>query len=189
MPRTSDAKSKAIATAERLFRSQGYAATGLAQIIEESGAPKGSFYFHFPGGKDELGAAAVRSFGVRGLAVIRAIAASSGENAMSFVERISQAFAAEMRASDYVLGCLLQTLASERAPHDEVLSREIDAALGSWVGATTDYFEQCGVNEPERAATALIAALEGARTLARVFRSTAPFDAVAATLSKALAEN
>ncbi|WP_189558100.1 helix-turn-helix domain-containing protein, partial [Mesorhizobium sp. M2D.F.Ca.ET.153.01.1.1] len=51
MPRKTDAPARAIATAERLFRIQGYTATGLTQILEESGAPKGSFYFHFPRGK------------------------------------------------------------------------------------------------------------------------------------------
>jgi TetR/AcrR family transcriptional repressor of lmrAB and yxaGH operons len=54
MPRKTDARARAIATAERLFRIQGYTATGLTQIIEESGAPKGSFYFHFPRGKAQL---------------------------------------------------------------------------------------------------------------------------------------
>ena len=54
MPRTSDAREMAIQIAERLFAEQGYAATGLTQIIEESGSPKGSFYFHFPGGKRQL---------------------------------------------------------------------------------------------------------------------------------------
>jgi AcrR family transcriptional regulator len=38
-----DAKARAIAAAIRLIRMQGYAATGLSQILEESGAPKGSF--------------------------------------------------------------------------------------------------------------------------------------------------
>src|ERR1700761_2496536 len=56
MPRRTDARARAIATAERLFRIQGYTATGLTQIIEESGSPKGSFYFHFPRGKAPLAA-------------------------------------------------------------------------------------------------------------------------------------
>ena len=54
MPRRSDAKNKMIKTALLLFREKGYHGVGLAEILEQSGAPKGSFYHHFPGGKQEL---------------------------------------------------------------------------------------------------------------------------------------
>ncbi|HCX48740.1 MAG TPA: TetR/AcrR family transcriptional regulator [Bacillus sp. (in: Bacteria)] len=47
-------KDKIIKTASRLFQIQGYHATGLNQIINESGAPKGSLYYHFPDGKEQL---------------------------------------------------------------------------------------------------------------------------------------
>lgn len=47
-------KDKLIKTASRLFQMQGYHATGLNQITKESGAPKGSLYYHFPNGKEQL---------------------------------------------------------------------------------------------------------------------------------------
>ena len=52
-----------LAASVRLFRQKGYAATGLAEILAESGAPKGSLYHYFPGGKAEIGAEAVKLAG------------------------------------------------------------------------------------------------------------------------------
>ncbi|ALB47282.1 TetR/AcrR family transcriptional regulator [Clostridium beijerinckii] len=47
-------KEKFIETASRLFELKGYNATGLNEILAESGAPKGSLYYHFPKGKEQL---------------------------------------------------------------------------------------------------------------------------------------
>ncbi|MDQ0224048.1 TetR/AcrR family transcriptional regulator [Metabacillus niabensis] len=55
-----DSREKILQTASRLFQLQGYHATGLNQIIKESGAPKGSLYHYFPNGKEELAIEAVK---------------------------------------------------------------------------------------------------------------------------------
>src|SRR3984893_7357839 len=59
VPRPDRSRAALIETAGTLFRRQGYAATGLQQILDEAGVKAGSLYHHFPGGKRELGAAAV----------------------------------------------------------------------------------------------------------------------------------
>src|SRR5438034_10078937 len=54
MPRRTDSRSKMIHAAAELFRQRGYHATTVSDVVRESGAPRGSTYFHFPGGKAEL---------------------------------------------------------------------------------------------------------------------------------------
>jgi TetR/AcrR family transcriptional regulator, lmrAB and yxaGH operons repressor len=183
MARTSDARDRALATAETLFRTQGFAATGLAQIIAESGAPKGSFYFHFPGGKDQLAAEIITSFSARGLAGIAAAARATPGDAAGFIELICAGTAAEMRGSDYALGCVLQNIAGERAPHDPRLTPLLQDGFEAWVRAVADHLSACGIAEPRALAQALIAALEGARSLARASRSDSVFTAVASTFT------
>jgi TetR/AcrR family transcriptional regulator, lmrAB and yxaGH operons repressor len=186
MARPNDARQKALATAERLFRSQGYAATGLAQIINESGSPKGSFYFHFPGGKDQLAAETIAAFKEQGLALIAQVAAETPGDPSRFVALLCATFAAEMRTSAYALGCVLQNIASEKAPVDPVLTPILADGLSAWVAAVARHFASCGVSGSNDVALALVAALEGARTLARSTSSDTVFDAVSATLSAGL---
>jgi AcrR family transcriptional regulator len=186
MARTSDARDKALATAETLFRRQGFAATGLAQIIAESGAPKGSFYFHFPGGKDQLAAEIITSFSARGLAVIEAAARATPGDAAGFIALLCEGTAAEMRGSDYALGCALQNIAGERAPHDPRLTPMLAGGFEAWVASAADHLETCGIANPHVLAQALIAALEGARSLARASRSDAVFASVAASFTAML---
>ncbi|HEY9306026.1 MAG TPA: helix-turn-helix domain-containing protein, partial [Mycobacterium sp.] len=54
MPRPDRSRAALIDTAATLFRRQGYAATGLTQILEEAGVKPGSLYHHFPQGKQQL---------------------------------------------------------------------------------------------------------------------------------------
>lgn len=55
-----NSKEKILLTASKLFQIKGYNATGLNEILKESGAPKGSLYYYFPNGKEELALAAIK---------------------------------------------------------------------------------------------------------------------------------
>ena len=63
MPRPDRSRAALVDTAALLFRRQGYAATGVNQILETAGVKAGSLYHHFPDGKQELAAAVVDSVG------------------------------------------------------------------------------------------------------------------------------
>ena len=51
--------SASLTAAARLFRQQGYHGTALHDILTAGGSPRGSLYFHFPKGKEQIGAAAL----------------------------------------------------------------------------------------------------------------------------------
>ena len=175
MARTTDARIKAITTAEKLFRKQGYAATGLTQIIEESGAPKGSFYFHFPNGKHQLAMEVIASFHKRSVAQFGALAKAYQDNGEKFITVLVNTLAEDMSKSDWCLGCAAQVLAQELAPTDKEASDALEALFNEWISIVAKVL---GGPKAHEKALALIAALEGARTLARVTRSDAPFKAV-----------
>src|SRR6266536_309919 len=59
MAKASDSKEKTLAAATKLFCRRGYHGTAMHDILSESGAPRGSLYFHFPGGKEEIAEGAV----------------------------------------------------------------------------------------------------------------------------------
>lgn len=181
MIRKSDARARAIAAAVRLFRIQGYAATGLTQILEESGAPKGSFYFHFPRGKAQLAEEAIDGYVAERIAVFRSISAETTGDARQFVLRLFEAFSAEMRGSDFRYGCLMQNLANELAALDAVLVQRIARGFADSTSVIAEHFRGCGFAPAQAAssAAALVAALEGARTIARLERTPAIFEALA----------
>ncbi|CAB3796227.1 putative HTH-type transcriptional regulator YxaF [Paraburkholderia fynbosensis] len=181
MPRTTDARARAIATAQRLFRIQGYTATGLIQILEESGAPKGSFYFHFPRGKTQLAEEAIDDYVANRIAVLRNISANTTGNALNFVHQIFSTFAAEMVASDFQYGCLMQNLANELPALDAELTKRIARGFVESTAIIAEHFRGCGFSSARASCTAaaLVAALEGARTIARLERTPAVFEALA----------
>ena len=181
MPRKTDARARAIATAERLFRIQGYTATGLNQIIEESGSPKGSFYFHFPRGKAQLAEEAIDHYVTSRIAVLRDISANTTGDALSFVHQIFGTFAAEMVASGFQYGCLMQNLANELPALDADLTKRVARGFVDSTEIVAEHFKGCGFTSARASSTAaaLVAALEGARTIARLERRAAIFEALA----------
>ena len=53
-------RARLTAATAALLQKQGYHATGLAEIVATAGAPRGSVYFYFPGGKEALACAAIQ---------------------------------------------------------------------------------------------------------------------------------
>ena len=161
------------ATAE-LLRRQGYNATGLNEIVARSGAPKGSLYFHFPGGKQELAVAAMSQAGDELRQAIGAIVMSSDDLGES-LGRLIDALAAGLESSGYEMGCPIATVTLEVAASSEAVRATADAVFTSWLEVLQERLLAAGLTaaDAERRALLVLAAIEGALILARARRDSA----------------
>jgi TetR/AcrR family transcriptional repressor of lmrAB and yxaGH operons len=175
MAKAPDSKGKTLAAAARLFRQQGYHGTALHDILAVGGSPRGSLYFHFPNGKEEIGEAALT---LAGEAVRHAIAgaAETSENAEIFLVRIIRGMAADLERSDYKEGCPIATTALETAAQSEVLGAATRSAFQKWELEIKRGLERFGMTsgDADLLATQVLSQLEGALLLARTYRSLEP---------------
>src|SRR5436305_1595311 len=93
-----------VAATGELLRRQGYAASGLNEIVARSGAPRGSLYFHFPGGKEELAAAAIEASGEQLTRAIGHLLSASPDLATA-LGALVDALAAGLESSGYAKRC------------------------------------------------------------------------------------
>ncbi len=172
-------RARLTAAAAALMQRQGYHATGLAQIVEESGAPRGSLYFHFPGGKEELAVAALRDAGATWRTRIEA-AIDGATDLGAAVVAVCALFADELAASDWQLGCPLATVALEATTASEPVRLTCAEHFAGWEASIAARLTASGVAEDpaRRMATFALATIEGALMLARVERSPRPLEIV-----------
>ncbi|MFJ1705530.1 TetR/AcrR family transcriptional regulator [Kitasatospora sp. NPDC088346] len=165
-----------------LIEAQGYAGTGLNQILAESGAPRGSLYFHFPAGKDQLVGQALAEAG-REVGVLIDSMCGGELTAVEVVRGLLELFGERMERSGYSQGCPLATVALEVAAGNEALRRICADAYGGWQRALADRLAHEGRDRAaaEASAEAALALIEGALLLARVQRSRIPLDRAART--------
>jgi TetR/AcrR family transcriptional regulator, lmrAB and yxaGH operons repressor len=184
----SDTRNRLIRTTSRLLRKQGYGATGLNQVMAEAQAPKGSMYFHFPGGKEELAAAAVDHFAARVMQRLEdglAEADTVGEAVATFFDDYVEHF----QRTNFSEGCAVATVALDAASAHEALAAATGRALRGWIDRFAEALEAEGRSpaEAHRLATLIVAAIEGTVVIGKGERSTEPFVAVQAVLRDLLA--
>ncbi|WP_434781075.1 TetR/AcrR family transcriptional regulator [Amycolatopsis kentuckyensis] len=166
-------KERIMAAGAELFRRNGYAGTGLKQIVAEANAPFGSLYHFFPGGKEQLGQEVIRTSGLAYIALFDLFIAPA-EDLVSGIEAFFAAGIATLEATDYVEGCPIATVALEVASTNEPLRQATADVFTAWIDAGTEKFAKFGLGR-EAARTLTITAvnnLEGAFVLCRSLRDT-----------------
>lgn len=172
-----------IETTSQLLEKQGYYATGLNQIVQESGAPKGSLYYYFPQGKEELTAEAIERSANTFTSIIETELARHEDPAEALYHFLL-GLAEHVQASECHGGAPIATVALETAGHSNRLTVACQAAYGKYQQAFAARFVLSGFT-PERAeqlATLIVASIEGGIILSRTRRSAAPLQQIAVDL-------
>jgi TetR/AcrR family transcriptional repressor of lmrAB and yxaGH operons len=187
MAKATDSKGKTLAAAARLFRQQGYHGTALQDILAAAGSPRGSLYFHFPKGKEEIGAAALS---IAGEAARQAIAhaAETSESAEMFVNRVARGMASDLEKSGFKEGCPIATTALETSAQSDVLGAATRNAFQKWELEIKRGLFRFGIpaGEADLTATLVLSQLEGALLLARTYRSLEPMHRAERALKRLL---
>lgn len=168
-----------MATAE-LLEIQGYHATGLNQVTKVSSTPKGSLYFHFPGGKDELASEAIRMAGAEATQKLKT-ALKSSEDVGKAISAFVLTLASELLASDFRKACPVAVVAMETSATNEQLRKTCEQIYQSWFSLLEQRLIEANFNPTEALdwATFVMAAIEGSLLLSRNQRSSKPLKIVA----------
>jgi AcrR family transcriptional regulator len=174
-----------IEQAVALLARKGPHGASFNEVLQASGAPRGSLYHHFPGGKDELMLAAMDAASRHAAELLEPV---RGRPADEAAEAFIALWRAGLTQSKLEAGCCV--LAVTVASDSPELRDRAGQIFRSWRELLASLLSQGGV-APERAeglAASLISACEGAVALARAERSLEPFDLMAAEQVRAIRE-
>jgi len=185
-----DTRARLLETTARLLQHRGYHGTSLSDILEESGAPRGSLYFHFRGGKDQLVLEATRAAVDETTEWLRgalANAKSPAQGARVYLE----AAAGIMSESDYTFGCPVAPVILDANAGVPELAAVCRQAFEEWVGLLQNSFVEAGVPKRKAHALALLvqSSLEGLLLISRAYRDPSPLCIVAGELERVIEES
>ncbi len=172
-----------VRAAATLFRRNGYAATGINEIAEVAGAPKGSLYHYFPAGKDQIGEAAVRFAGKGVVATLEKLE-QEHRTAAAMMQAYCRLLVGWMAKSKFRDGCPISTTLLESAPQSAAIALSGREAFAAWRGVIARALLRDGFSRAEarRLSTLVVSAIEGSLILARVESSAEPIEDVAKSL-------
>ena len=188
MPRKTNTRERLITTAAGLFWRQGYAQTGVNEIMQEAQTTSGSFYHFFPT-KEDLLLAVVDHVGELLEAEVFGPAGELDGDPFERVFAVVEASRRHLVTNDFMLGSPLGTLAAELSESHPAVRRRIDGLFSVWVERVSGYFDGAGDQMPSGVdhislARFVLSTVEGAILQTRVSRNLDVFDATVAELQR-----
>jgi len=185
-------RERMVVSAALLIRERGAHATAISDVLAHSGAPRGSAYHYFPGGRTQLLCEAVDYAGEHVAGIITG--AGSG---LELLDILVDKYRRQLLDSDYRAGCPVAAVSVEagfekgEAQDRERMAPVIEragAVFDRWTDLIAQRFVADGIPRDRADELALFAttAIEGAILLARVRRDLTPLDVVARQLRNSL---
>jgi len=185
---STSSREKMIASTALLLREKGLTGTSFGDVLEHSGAPRGSIYHHFPDGKAELVHEAVRFAGSYVAHTIDGAACDGGPIAV--LRAFVATWRTTLKSSDFRAGCPVVAVAVEA--HDQTPELRAAAAetFTEWQSKLTQLLSRNDIPaaRAQRLATLTVAAIEGAVVICRAQQNTQPLDEVATELEQTLVQ-
>ncbi|TEA00531.1 TetR/AcrR family transcriptional regulator [Mycobacteroides salmoniphilum] len=184
-----DTRDRIVAATCELFRRQGMTGTGLKQIAQSAGAPFGSIYHFFPGGKAQLADEAIRTAGGMYRDLVLTLFDQGGPDLTATIHTAFAAAADNLIATDYADACPIATIALEVASTDDLLRQATADVFTDWIDRGAEHISGSGLPYEVRRRLMLgfITSLEGAFVLSRALRSPEPLLAAGETVAAAVA--
>ncbi|AFC46117.1 putative transcriptional regulatory protein [Mycobacterium intracellulare MOTT-02] len=168
-----------VVSAALLIRERGAHATAISDVLEHSGAPRGSAYHYFPGGRTQLLCEAVDYAGDHVAAII-----ADAASGLDLIDTLIDKFRQQLLDSDFRAGCPIVAVSVEAGEQDaERMAPVVEraaAAFDRWTDLIAQRFIADGIARERAGELAVLAitALEGAILLVRVRRDLMPLDVV-----------
>lgn len=169
-----------------LLRERGAAGVTIDAVLAHSGAPRGSVYHHFPGGRQELILEAARDAGEFISGIVESSAAEGDPRAT--LRRFVRFWKHTLAETDYLAGCPIVALALDSQHSDETAAELVRELFARWQHSLREQLRANGFDKQRahRLATLTVAAIEGAVLLCRAHREDTALDDVAAELGALL---
>ena len=170
-----DVRQRMVLSALYLIAERGVQGTSIADVLERSGAPRGSVYHHFPGGKDEIVGAAMEYMATDARVPLRAL---RGSDVAGIVTGFINLWRGVLTKSEFAAGCA--TAGVTVSGESETARAAARKVFEVWIADLTELLEAAGV-DPSKAADfawMLFASTEGALVFARAEHSMRALDLV-----------
>jgi len=173
-------RERMVVSAALLIRERGAHATAISDVLQHSGAPRGSAYHYFPGGRTQLLCEAVDYAGEHVAAII-----NEAERGLDLLDTLIDKYRKQLLASDFRAGCPVAAVSVEAGEAEDrgrmaSVTERAAAVFDRWSNLIAQRFVADGI-APDRAdelAVLATSAIEGALLLARVRRDLTPLDVV-----------